>query len=204
MRPSSIAWWNRDHFNFPVDSGDHAPGINCSWTRDGWGRRRGESRCQRLRSDAAAARSAGNRMEVSTSSVPAATPDHPENVHTHTIDPRGEYFIRGFGNFSLEFRRHSPSSGHDDAPKNTGQNVWKRKLEWTVPPPPPPLHGENRLGEGGTCGRQYGTVYAYGDGGRGRETSRRETLTWFTLASVRSAGKFENSFVQPFGPPYGR
>lgn len=30
--------------------------------------------------------------------------------------------------------------------------------------------------------------------------NRRETLTWLTLASGRSAGKFENSFVQPFGP----
>lgn len=118
---------SRDHFNSRWSRGSRAR-INCSWTRDGRGW--GESRCQRLRSDAAAARSAGNRMEVSTSSVPAATSDHPENVHTHTIDPRG-IFHSGFGNFSLEFRRHSPSSGHD-APKNTGQNVWKRKLEWTT------------------------------------------------------------------------
>lgn len=115
-------------FPLPVDSGDHAAGSIVLGRVMGGG---GESRCQRLRSDAAAARSAGNRMEVSTSSVPAATPDHPENVHTHTIDPRG-IFHSGFGNFSLEFRRHSPSSGHG-APKNTGQNVWKRKLEWTAP-----------------------------------------------------------------------
>lgn len=32
-------------------------------------------------------------------------------------------------------------------------------------------------------------------------TNRRETLTWLTLASERSAGKFENSFVQAFGTP---
>lgn len=65
------------------------------------------------------ARSAGNRMEVSTSSAPATPSDHPENVHTHNR-PIGEYFIPGI--FPSNFARHSilhPS----DAPKNTGQNV---------------------------------------------------------------------------------
>lgn len=38
-------------------------------------------------------------------------------------------------------------------------------------------------------------------GNTGVGANRRERLTWLTLAPERSAGKFENSFVQTFGPP---
>lgn len=120
-----------------------------------------------------------------------------------TQSTHGEYFIRDSGIFPSNFAAIPlhPATMPRKIRVKTSENV-----NWSEPPPSSARGKQVR--EGGrredSMARMHTATSKGRERERERETSRRETLTWFTLASVRSAGKFENSFVQPFGPPYGR